>query len=116
MTFGPFSLSDATAAEFNLNLWLQAEFNFDGACALFSVDNFNFNGTCYTGTTSGAFVPLTLDLAGGDAGNLWASQTSGWRCSSTLTAVLLFPRARMSTTCCFGNARRVSAPPNKTRR
>jgi hypothetical protein len=70
MTYGPFSLSDATAAEFSLNLWLQSEFDYDGACAFASVDNFNFNGTCFTGTTSGVYMPLTLDLARGDAGNL----------------------------------------------
>ena len=65
--YGPFNLTGATAAQFNLKLRLNtgAGGN-DQACLLASNDDFNYFGDCYTGTTGSAFVARSLDLSNVD--------------------------------------------------
>jgi hypothetical protein len=63
MVYGPFSLAGATAAQFNLQLWLNSELNFDAACIMASIDNNNFSGNCISGNSGNAFVPESLDLS-----------------------------------------------------
>jgi hypothetical protein len=78
LTFGPFSLADATAAEFRMQVWVETELDIDGACRMASIDNFNFHGICTTGSTSGVFEPRVLDLASvPNIGNL-LGQPSVW--------------------------------------
>jgi hypothetical protein len=66
MVYGPFSTAGATAGEFQAKLWLNSEPSYDVACLLVSVDNSNFYtsnaGTCFSGSSGGAFVPTALDL------------------------------------------------------
>jgi len=62
MIYGPFSLADATDAEFNVQLWLNSESGFDGACQMASINGNNFSGTCHSGSSGGVFVPEELDL------------------------------------------------------
>jgi hypothetical protein len=62
MVYGPFDLSGATAAEFQLKLNLYVELNYDSVCYLASTDNSAFRGTCLTGD-SGGWLKQTLDLA-----------------------------------------------------
>jgi hypothetical protein len=72
--FGPFSLADATDAEFSAKLWLNSEAVFDYACLMASTNGNNFNGTCYHGSSGGAFVPETLDMASyAGQGNVWVA-------------------------------------------
>ena len=67
MVYGPFSLADATAADFQAQLWLNTELNYDRACLMASTDDVQFDtsnaGTCFSGSSSGNFVPKTLDLS-----------------------------------------------------
>jgi hypothetical protein len=60
--YGPFSLTGATAAEFNLQFWLNT-LTGDRACYLASTDGAEFFGDCFHGTSGNAFVPETLDLS-----------------------------------------------------
>ncbi len=62
MIYGPFSLADATDAEYDVQLWLNSESGFDGACQMASVNGNNFYGTCHSGSSGGVFVPEELDL------------------------------------------------------
>ncbi|MCC6191038.1 MAG: M4 family metallopeptidase [Anaerolineales bacterium] len=62
MVYGPVNLNGSTAAEFNLSLWLQTEPDFDFVYLMASIDGNMFYGTRYTGSTSGAFSPVSLDL------------------------------------------------------
>jgi Zn-dependent metalloprotease len=68
MIYGPFDVLGATAAEFNLNLWLNTEVDpgtnvgYDYVCLEASVNGNDFSGTCYWGDSSGSFLPVSLDL------------------------------------------------------
>ena len=66
MVYGPFSLAGATAAELQAKLWLNTEPGYDFACLLTSIDNSTFYtsnaGTCFAGSSGGAFVDTRLDL------------------------------------------------------
>jgi hypothetical protein len=61
--YGDFSLAGATAAQFNLKLWLNTQSSLDTACLLASDDDNNYFGDCYSGTSGNAFVPESLDLS-----------------------------------------------------
>jgi hypothetical protein len=62
MIYGPFSLANATDAEYDVQLWLNSESGFDGACQMASINGNNFYGTCHSGSSGGVFVPEELDL------------------------------------------------------
>jgi len=66
MAYGPFSLADATAAEFDAKLWLNTEPGFDFGCLMASVDDATFYtsnaGTCFSGSSGGSFVSTSVDL------------------------------------------------------
>jgi hypothetical protein len=62
MVYGPSNLAGATAAEFNLSLWLDAEADYDFVYVMASTDGNQFRGTRFTGSTAGAFVPVSLNL------------------------------------------------------
>ncbi len=72
--YGPFDLSDATMAEVDFELWLDAETNYDYFRYMVSVDGVNFEGWSATGTTSGWWsyvfdlttVPVLGDVTGND--------------------------------------------------
>jgi len=61
MTYGPFSLADATDAELNFNIWCETEPSYDLFVALASIDGSNFYGTSWSGS-SGGWQPLSFDL------------------------------------------------------
>ena len=61
MVYGPFSLADATAADLQFKTWSNTELDYDGLCALASVDDDDFYGDCWTGN-SGGWRDLALDL------------------------------------------------------
>jgi len=61
MVYGPFSLVDATAAEFNFKLWLSSELNYDELCRYASIDGTNFYVNYTTGNSSG-WIDRVLDL------------------------------------------------------
>lgn len=62
MVYGPFSLAGVAAAELRYKLWLQSELNYDGMCALASLDGRNFYGSCATGSSPG-WIDRRFDLA-----------------------------------------------------
>jgi hypothetical protein len=62
MVYGPFSLSNTTAADLRFKLWLNSEPDSDGVCRFASIDGYDFWGTCSAGNTTG-WVDKTLDLA-----------------------------------------------------
>ncbi|NOZ06124.1 MAG: peptidase M4 family protein, partial [Chloroflexi bacterium] len=62
MVFGPFSLSDATAASLTFKLWLKSESSYDALCRLASTDGTTFYGACTTGNSSG-WIDRELDLS-----------------------------------------------------
>jgi hypothetical protein len=65
MIYGPFSLSDATAAELHLKAWVNTESPtemFDYLCWFASTDGNNFAGDCTWGN-SGGWVDEVLDLS-----------------------------------------------------
>lgn len=62
MTYGPFSLADATAAELTFQAWQYSESGYDYLCRLASTDGSDFYGSCSSGNSSG-WTSLTLDLA-----------------------------------------------------
>lgn len=62
MSYGPFSLSDASQAELHYMLWLNSETNYDGVCRMASIDGNSFYGTCSSGNSNG-WVEQTLDLS-----------------------------------------------------
>ncbi|MFZ1596319.1 MAG: hypothetical protein WAW26_10720, partial [Anaerolineae bacterium] len=62
MIFGPFSLTDATAAELTFKLWLYVENNYDALCRLASINGSQFYGSCSSGN-SGGWVDRVLDLS-----------------------------------------------------
>jgi hypothetical protein len=61
MVFGPFSLAGARDAELRYKLWLRTEFGFDGLCALASINNNDFYGSCSSGNSNG-WVDRVFDL------------------------------------------------------
>ncbi len=65
MVYGPFSLADASTADFSVKLWANTESYYDVVCLEASTDNFvaSYGGTCYSGDSGGQFVPETLDLS-----------------------------------------------------
>jgi len=62
MTYGPFSLVGATAADMSYKLWLYAESGFDYVCRLASIDGSNWYGNCTSGSSNG-WINQTLNLA-----------------------------------------------------
>ncbi len=81
MVYGPFSLANATAADFAAKLWINSEPNWDWACLVASTDDFSTQpaGTCYSGNSGGAFLPETLDLSNVDgSGTSLLGQPSVW--------------------------------------
>lgn len=62
MTYGPFSLADATAAELSFELWLNAEAEFDWFSVAVSTDGANWSGWSATNSTWG-WVDAWLDLS-----------------------------------------------------
>ncbi len=70
MVYGPFSLSDAQAADLSFQLWLNSEITFDKMCRYASIDNVNYQGICSSGNTGG-WIERVLDLGSVDTlGNL----------------------------------------------
>jgi C1A family cysteine protease len=61
MTYGPFSLADATAAELTFELWLNAEAEFDWFSVAVSTDGANWSGWSATDSTGG-WVNVSIDL------------------------------------------------------
>jgi subtilisin family serine protease len=61
MVYGPFSLADATQAEFHFQLWQNTEVNYDYLFYGVSLDGSNFDGS-YVLKGTGGWVPVTLDL------------------------------------------------------
>jgi hypothetical protein len=61
--YGDFSLAGATAAQFNLKLWLNTQPLVDTACVMASHDDNNYFGDCYYGSSGNVFVPESLDLS-----------------------------------------------------
>jgi bacillopeptidase F (M6 metalloprotease family) len=61
MVYGPFSLVAATDADLRFKFWLNSEPDYDGFCAMASVDGNDFYGDCWTGNSSG-WVDGSLDL------------------------------------------------------
>ena len=62
MVYGPFSLSNTTAADLRFKLWLNSQLDYDGVCRFASIDGNDFWGTCTSGNSTG-WVDKTLDLA-----------------------------------------------------
>jgi len=60
-TFGPFSLSDATAADLQFYYWLKSESNYDFFAWYASVDDSNYYGY-YVGGDSGGWQSINFDL------------------------------------------------------
>ena len=62
MTYGPFSLVGATAANMSFKLWLNSESCCDYVCRYASVDGSNWYGNCTSGYSNG-WIDRVLDLA-----------------------------------------------------
>jgi len=61
MTYGPFSLVGATAADLKFKLWLYSESDNDTVCRSASLNGSDFYGICTSGNTNG-WVDKVLDL------------------------------------------------------
>jgi hypothetical protein len=61
MRYGPFSLADATAADFRAKIWTNMEPFYDNLCVSASKDGSHFYGQCVSGQTPG-WVDWALDL------------------------------------------------------
>jgi hypothetical protein len=61
MIYGPFSLTDTTAAELSFELWVDTDSPSDRVCRLASTDGAAFDGTCSWGNSLG-WVERSLDL------------------------------------------------------
>ena len=73
MTYGPFSLEDATAAELRVRLWLNTELDYDGVCRGVSIDGVNYYSYCTSGYSDG-WIYRSLDLSDvGPLGDLTGS-------------------------------------------
>jgi len=62
MTYGPFNLADATAAELTFALWLNAEAGYDWFSVAVSIDGANWSGWSATSSTWG-WMNARIDLA-----------------------------------------------------
>jgi len=62
MEYGPFSLSNTTAAELRYKLWLNSEAGYDLVCGFASIDESNWYGLCTAGN-SGGWIDRVLDLS-----------------------------------------------------
>jgi bacillopeptidase F (M6 metalloprotease family) len=62
MTYGPFSLAGATAADLRFKQWLDTESGADYLCRLASLDGSDFYGTCASGYSAG-WTDSILDLS-----------------------------------------------------
>jgi hypothetical protein len=62
MIYGPFSLADATAADWSFQLWLDSERGFDQLVYMVSTDGRSFSGPAISGDSNG-WSAETLDLA-----------------------------------------------------
>jgi len=62
MTYGPFSLADASAAELTCDIWLDVESEFDWFYVSVSVDEVSWFGWATTESTGG-WLEATADLA-----------------------------------------------------
>jgi hypothetical protein len=62
MTYGPFSLADATAAELTFELWLNAEAGYDWFSVAVSTDGANWSGWSATSNTWG-WMDVRIDLS-----------------------------------------------------
>lgn len=62
MTFGRFSLADASAANVQFDAWINSEKGYDALCAVASVNAYNYDGYCWSGS-SGGWTRLVLDLS-----------------------------------------------------
>ena len=62
MRYGPFSLANATDADFRFNAWINTEPTYDYVCRLASTDGINFYGDCSSGD-SGGWISQVLDLS-----------------------------------------------------
>jgi hypothetical protein len=62
MTYGPFSLVGATAANMILKLWANTESTYDRFCPMASIDGTNFYGYCGSGNSSG-WIDSGIDLS-----------------------------------------------------
>ena len=77
MVYGPFSLVDASDAEFSMKLWLNVEDTYDYFFCGASIDGDNYYGLYTTGNSAG-WVDRELDLTNVDTlGNL-TGQPSVW--------------------------------------
>ncbi len=78
MTYGPFSLAGATAAEMNFQQWVNTEVDYDVLCAAASIDDFNYFGYCTDGNTGG-WSEDRLDFSNLDgAGLSYLGQANVW--------------------------------------
>ncbi len=64
MIYGPFDLSNTTAAELRARIWTQTELSYDTLCMAASTNSSNFYGMCYSGTFN--WEEKTLNLANVD--------------------------------------------------
>ena len=62
MTYGPFSLSNTTAADLRFKLWTNSETDYDKVCRFASIDGVNYWGNCTSGNTGG-WIDRVLDLS-----------------------------------------------------
>jgi hypothetical protein len=62
MTYGPFSLADATDAVVDYWLWLDAEDDYDVFWCAASTSGYNFYGEGWTGSTEDTWVSMSFDL------------------------------------------------------
>ena len=77
MTYGDFSLADATDSELHYKLWINSEINNDLVCPMASLDGVNFYGDCISGN-SGGWIDQILDLGNVNTlGNL-IGQSNVW--------------------------------------
>ena len=61
MLYGPFSLTNTTAADLRFKLWLKTEQDYDEVCRFASIDGANFWGSCTSGDSAG-WIDRILDL------------------------------------------------------
>ena len=78
MTYGPFSLAGATAAEMQFQQWVVTEEGYDVLCALASIDDFTYYGNCTAGIIA-TWVEGLLDFSNLDgAGLSYLGQPNVW--------------------------------------
>ena len=62
MSYGPFSLADATDAEMLWRHWISAESGYDSFCYYVSTDAYYWYGECINGGSSGGWLDWDYDL------------------------------------------------------